>query len=73
MQVRLDGGQLSAMAAARASLQQRMATIRQERQSTFTAVSMALLQQSNACPPSAPASRAAALLVAMAHTTQPYI
>ena len=47
VKVKLDGAQTAALAAARSSLLQRMATIRAERQSTFTAVSMALLQPSN--------------------------
>ena len=45
-QIGLSASQQAAMATARVNLLQRMAVIRRERQSTFTAVSMALLQQS---------------------------
>ncbi|KAK9800229.1 hypothetical protein WJX73_001497 [Symbiochloris irregularis] len=46
MRSQLDASQRSALAAARVSLLQRMASIREQRQNTFAAVSVALLQQS---------------------------
>ena len=50
VEVKLDDAQLRALAAARSNLLQRMSAIRHDRQRTFTAVSMALLQQCTVCP-----------------------
>ena len=50
VRIQLQGQQLAAMGAARANLLRRMVSIRAERQKTFTAVSMALLQQASVCP-----------------------
>lgn len=65
MRSQLDASQRSLLAAARASLLQRMSGIREQRQNTFAAVSVALLQQSQVCTHCISSSRQIPLCLAL--------